>query len=175
GTEIHHHLTQNGAQPAYFSCLETYLAAVFVNRGVSHDCGCPIAGKFVEELRSFVSSSWSSKFPFDRENVLPQPGNHFALAARACGILGQMSMAIDQARKNRNRPVFDPTDGSRPVYATEIIVVTDFRDPAIVDNDCAIRPTAQCAEIRRVDKEASDAERVSVALHKTAVSMKTSH
>src|SRR5258708_513807 len=48
----------------------------------------------------------------------------------------------------------------------QILVVPDFRNFSIVDQDRAIGSTAQSAELWCIDQKAAEAERAGIALHK---------
>src|SRR5207253_6849103 len=51
----------------------------------------------------------------------------------------------------------------------QIIVITNLRNLSVVDQDRAIGPPAQRAELGRIDEEAAEAEQASIALHKRRV------
>src|SRR5439155_4102310 len=96
-----------------------------------------------------------------------------ALAARDGGILREMGMAIDQPRENRDRPAIDPSDGLGPLHSAQVVVVTHFGDPSVLDDERSGGVPAQRAKLRRIDEKTADAEQITLLVHRTP-SMKTS-
>ena len=119
-----------------------------------------------KKLRRFFARFRSGKIAFDRKNMLAQPGKKFALAARDGGILRQVRVAIDQPGKNRDRAAIDPINRLRLRHSAQIVVIARGEDPAIFDDDGAITPAAQGAEIRGVNEETSYAKKVAFSVHR---------
>src|SRR5436190_6681576 len=76
-----------------------------------------------------------------------------------------MSVAIDQARENCGAAPIDPINQSRP-HAPEIVVIADFGNFSLLDENGAVGPATQSAEFRRINQVAAQAERAVVSLHK---------
>ena len=148
-----------------FGGLEPDLATVLINCRVGHHGGRAIAHQFVKKPWRFRSRFRSSKLALDWEDMLPQPRKQLAFPARDDRVLRQMRVAIDQSGKNCHSSSVEPTNGVRSAPA-QIIIVAAFRNLPVVDDHSAVGAAAQSAEFWRVDQEAAEAERASVALHK---------
>ena len=62
----------------------------------------PWRAEFVKKLRRLFARFRSGEFTFDRKDVLSKPRKQLAFATGDSGILWQVSVAIDQARENRD-------------------------------------------------------------------------
>ena len=125
-----------------------------------------MAGELVEKLRRFLARFGSGEIAFHREDVLAQPGEKFALAARDGRILWQMRVTIDQSGENDRSSAIDPANRLCLWASTKIVVIARFQDPAIFDEEGAVAPATQGTEIRGVDEEASNPKQVAVAVHR---------
>src|SRR6266404_6664455 len=101
GAQVHHHFPENRPDAASARGFEADVATVFINGGVGHDGGGAISRELAEKLRRLGARLGSGELSFHRKNVLAQPWQQFAFAARDGGVLRQVRVAVDQARKNR--------------------------------------------------------------------------
>ena len=72
-------------------------------------------------------------------------------------------MAIDQSRKNRCRPAINPLNIW--MKSTQVVEVTDVGDLSTVDQNGAISPAPQRAELGGIDEKTAEAEPAIIALH----------
>ena len=163
--EIHHHFAEDYAETALFRRFEPNLATLFVDGGVNHRGGGPVARQFMKEKGRFQPGFRSGEVALDRKDIFAEPGQELALAARHGGILGKMRVTIDQPRKNDGRSAIEPSDRRGALAFSQIIVGPGLGDPAVRDDYRAVAVAAQGSVSRRVDQEPADADGIGVRLH----------
>src|SRR5258706_2450143 len=79
-----------------------------------------------------------------------------------------MGMAIDQAGEYRHRASIDPVKRFGPVQPADVVVIACGGNASVIDDDGPAGLTSDGAELRCINKEAAEAKRVIVVLHRRA-------
>jgi hypothetical protein len=165
GPEIHHHLAHNHAQTTSLRRFEANVATILVNGRVNHRGRRAVSRQFVEEERRFLPRFRTGEFAFQWENILAPPRQQLAFAPRHGRILGNVGVAIDQAREDHDRSAIAPAHGDGPGPFAQVVVIADLREAAVLYDDGAITPAAKGAIFRGVNQEPADSKRAGVRLH----------
>ena len=163
---VHHHFPHDDAQPAGCGGVKSGLARVLEDRGIEHRGGRAVAREFRKKRACFAAAFRAGEFALQWENVLPQPGEQVAAAARDRRVLRDVGVEVDEAGENRRAWRVPPAHGLLARLAGKRGVVADLGDESAVDDQCAVAPRAEAAKLGGIDEKTADAEQRGVGIHR---------
>src|SRR5262249_49527370 len=96
---------------------------------------------------------------FHWENMFTKPRQQLAFTSGYRGVLGEMGVAVDQSRKNGDVSVIDPFNRDAFLSTSQVIIIPNLQDHALVNNDRAFPVGPDRPHFRGVDQKPAEPKR----------------
>lgn len=159
GLKIAHELAHDHAKSALLDRLEGRLAAVLVNPGVEHRGSGAVAREFLDKLLRLSATTRPGKLAFSGENPFPEPRQKFFFRSGNRPVLRHMGMQINEPGEHNDSVGMQPAHALGTRFAHQIIVIADFCDQSVFDDNRPVADGAQLSVLRGIQKVATNANR----------------